>query len=285
MGLSADFSARIDSVFAGGGVNAVARALVSGHAGIPRDASLMEQPRLIVCLQGRAAYELKSVDGTSKVVLSPRDGLFVAPGRWVRARPEEPYVLMGVVFYLRATRFYLMRGVPVSDGRVFRPAENHGVPVGLNENQRALCRLLEDASAGHAERYFHHVVECLLIAASGLLAQPVDVNDGGKARYTWQAACDFIQENLHRPLGRKDVARYLNVHPNHLSRLFRQFGRGTFTDYVQSRRLERARLLLEEPQLNVAEVARLSGFGSANYFTRVFRKRTERTPTRARRNG
>jgi len=91
---------------------------------------------------------------------------------------------MGVVFYLRATRFYLMRGLPVSDGRVFRPAENHGVPVGLNENQRALCRLLEDASAGHAERYFHHVFECLLIAASGLLAQPVDFNDGGKARYT-----------------------------------------------------------------------------------------------------
>ncbi len=279
-----DFSARIDSVFAGGGVARLERAVVPGHAGIARDASLMEHPRLMVCLEGRAVYDLKGIEGAAQVTLAPRDGLFVAPGRWVRAKPVEAYSLMGAVFYPGLTRFYLMRGRPARAGAPIRPVENHVVPEGLSEDQRALGRLLAgEAPPGADTRFLHHAFECLLMAARGVLMQTEGtVVAGGKARFTWHAACDFMQENLHRPLSRKDVARHLRVHPNHLSRLFADFGGETFSEYLQARRLERARLLLEEPRLNISEVARLSGFGSANYFTRVFRQQTGRPPTRMR---
>ncbi len=281
MSSSQAFMARIDGVLSAGGVGVVARAVRPGHAGIPRDASLMERPRLMVCLEGRAKYELMGESGPTSVNLDARDGLFVAPGRWVRARPREPYVLMGVVFYAASTRFYLMRGVASRDGRALAPVENHVVQSGISEDGRVLARLLAgEAPPGLAERFYHHAFECLFFLARGLLVNVGDSDPaGGKARFTWHAACNFIEENLHRTLSRKDVARHLCIHPNHLSRLFAEFGRETFTEHLQARRLERARLLLEEPQLNIAEVARLSGFASANYFTRVFRQATGNTPT------
>lgn len=285
MSSSFDYPGQIDRVFAEGGVGRVERAAVPGHAGISREASILQHPRLMVCVEGQAVYELNSIRGAVRVTLGPRDGLFVAPGRWVRARPVAPYALMGVVFYPGSTRFYLMRGQTARVGRPIRPADNHVEPHGLSEDQRTLTRLLagEAPPGADDERFFHHVFECLLMVARGVLMQERGaVVAGGKARFTWHAACDFIQENLQRPLSRKEVARHLGVHPNHLSRLFAEFGGETFSGYLQARRMERARLLLEEPRLNISEVARLSGFGSANYFTRVFRQQAGRSPTEER---
>lgn len=280
MNQARDFCARIDGILDGGGIRAVTRAAEPGHAGMPREASLMEQARMIVCLEGAACFQLQRGGAAAEVALQPRDGLFVAPGRWVRAQPRQPYVSMGVVFYPALTRFYLMRGRPARAGD---PVENCVVPAGLAGEEHALARLLAGVPPERAaDRFFLNAFECLLIAARGVLSLPPPEEAAGKARFTWQAAGDFIADNLQRPLSRKDVARHLRVHPNHLSRLFTEFSREPFSTYLQNRRLERARLLLEDPRLNIAEVARLCGFSSANYFIRVFHQRTGRTPTRAR---
>lgn len=274
------FLDRLDGVMAAGGVRRMTRVVEPGHAGMPRDASLMEQPRLILCLEGSVEFALKQAEECGTVRLARAEGLFAAPGRWIRARARAPYVSMGLVLYPDATRFYLMRGRPLRDGHPGTPVETHVVPAGIGDEGRALARLLAGPPpAAEAERFFHHAFECLLLLARELLARPAEPAIGGKARFTWQAACDYMLEHLHRPLSRKDVARHLGVHPNHLSRLFAEFGAGTFGEFLLDRRLERARLLLEDPRLNVAEVARLAGFSSANYFTRVFRARTGRTPT------
>lgn len=277
------FVARLDAVLAGGGIGRLARADESGHAGMPRDASLMEQPRLIVALEGKVEFELKRGEGRGAEMLAAGDALFVPPGKWVRARARQPYSSMGIVFHPERTRYYLMRAGVSRDGHPGTPVETQVWPEGIGEDGRALLRLLAGlAPAVEASRFARNAAECLLILARELVARPSAEPPGGKARFTWQAACDFVIENLHRPLSRKDVARHLGVHPNHLSRLFAEFGPGGFGEFLLEHRLERARLLLADPRLNIAEVARLSGFTSANYFARVFRARTGRTPTRAR---
>ncbi len=280
--LGSRFVARIDNVLSAGGVTRVARANEAGHVGMPGDASLMEQPRLIIALEGQVEFERKQGEARMAEMLAVRDVLFVAPGRWVRARVRKSYASMGVVFYPEATRYYLMRSQPTPDGHPGTPVETHVRPEGIGEEGRALTRLLAGPVPAAGGRFFVAAAECLLVLARELLARPAEVSAGGKARFTWQAACDYLLENLHRPLSRKDVARHLEVHPNHLSRLFAEFGPGSFGDFLLDRRLERARLLLEDPRLNVADVARLAGFSSANYFTRVFRARTGRTPTEER---
>lgn len=276
------FLERSDVILRAGGLVRLVRADEAGHAGMPRDASVMEHPRLIVALAGRVEFERRCGDRGVVESLGPRESLFILPGRWVRARAWEPYTSMGVVFYRDATRFYLMQGKPARDGHPGTPVETHVVPGGLSEDGRALVRLLASTAPEEADRFFRNLGECLLTLLRGCLADPLERPNPGKARSSWQAACDFVMENLHRPLSRKEVGRHLGMHPNHVSRLFAQFGRAGFSDHLTERRLERARLLLADPRLHISEVARLSGFASANYFSRVYRARIGRPPTEER---
>lgn len=66
----------------------------------------------------------------------------------------------------------------------------------------------------------------------------------------------------------------------HVCRLFRsQFGVSPIA-YVNAVRIARARRLLADPQLSVAQVAFEAGFSDASYFTRVFRRCVGVCPSR-----
>ena len=51
------------------------------------------------------------------------------------------------------------------------------------------------------------------------------------------------------------------------------------TDYIKEARLEYAKVCLLSTELSVEEISDLLQFSSRNYFTRVFREKTGRTPS------
>ena len=61
--------------------------------------------------------------------------------------------------------------------------------------------------------------------------------------------------------------------------LCREFCGAGPNDYLISLRIERARELIREGNLNFTEIAGETGFGSLHYFSRIFRARTGQTPT------
>lgn len=75
-----------------------------------------------------------------------------------------------------------------------------------------------------------------------------------------------------------DVAARLGVSTGHLSRTFHHATGLRFVDYVARFRAERARALLAEGRLGVAEVARACGFASVSQFNRVFRAKYGASP-------
>ena len=94
----------------------------------------------------------------------------------------------------------------------------------------------------------------------------------------------FICANLDRDVSLERVASRLYLSPAYLSRLFREESGQTFLDYVTETRMDRAiDLLTSRPGLSVADVARLVGYGDPKYFSRVFKARIGRTPSRYRR--
>lgn len=284
MAASAAWAELWGEAIAAGGVLRWRRAGTPGHAGMPWDGSLLDRPRLLLCLSGEARYDLESPDGAEQVRLSEREALFVPAGRWVKSRSWGAHRLVGAVFGLRSTQFYLMVGRRSGEGRATLERVRHEeVGVALGEEGRALCRLLSgELPAVGGEMLGRDLCEALAILAQALAIEAARREAPSKARFTWQSACDFLERNLHRPVSRKEVAHHLRVHPNHVSRLFARFGPGSMQRYLLELRLARARLLLEDPRLNVAEVARRCGFASANYFARAFRRATGRTPTAAR---
>ena len=53
--------------------------------------------------------------------------------------------------------------------------------------------------------------------------------------------------------------------------------------YITLKRMERARSLLADPDLSIARIALLTGYGDYTYFCKVFRKVHQVTPTGFRR--
>ncbi|STJ46668.1 AraC family transcriptional regulator [Escherichia coli] len=64
---------------------------------------------------------------------------------------------------------------------------------------------------------------------------------------------------------------------------FKKTGAIGFNEYLNHTRLEHAKTLLKGYDLKVKEVAHACGFVDSNYFCRLFRKNTERSPSEYRR--
>lgn len=100
----------------------------------------------------------------------------------------------------------------------------------------------------------------------------------GQATHT-QKAMAYIQENLGKDVGLQQVAKYVHLHPNHLSEVFKKEAGITFGDYVTRQKINRAMEILTVSPAKIADVATTVGFEDIKYFSQVFKKFTGKTPS------
>ncbi|MFI3168757.1 MAG: response regulator [Faecalibacterium sp.] len=97
-------------------------------------------------------------------------------------------------------------------------------------------------------------------------------------------AADIIQKNYTKDLTMEDVAHQVGFSTYYFSRLFKQTFQMSFVDYLTKLRLEKAKALLRQSNASVKEVCFQVGYSEPNYFARVFKKETGRTPTEYQKN-
>ena len=92
-------------------------------------------------------------------------------------------------------------------------------------------------------------------------------------------AREFIKKNYgEKTLSLKTVSEYVGLSENHLSRIFAKQTGSSFIEYITELRIEKAKTLLKETNLKVYEVAEQVGFANAEYFSKVFKKVTGKSP-------
>lgn len=92
-------------------------------------------------------------------------------------------------------------------------------------------------------------------------------------------AINYIQTNLQQPITVAHLAQRANHHPDYFSRLFYENTGERPLTYLQSKRIERAQLLLTTTHMPFYEIATETGFGDLSYFSRIFKNITGQTPT------
>jgi AraC-like DNA-binding protein len=125
------------------------------------------------------------------------------------------------------------------------------------------------------------------MAASGMTIMPTSAQrfpltakNQGRAEpvQIWRAR-GFIHEHSADELSLTKVAKAVNMSANHLSERFKEVTGINFVHYVARARFEKARDLLEDPNLRVSEIAFAVGFQSLSQFNRVFRRLSAQSPT------
>jgi transcriptional regulator GlxA family with amidase domain len=89
---------------------------------------------------------------------------------------------------------------------------------------------------------------------------------------------DWLDQHITEPLTLQDVAAHAHMSQRTLQRRFRAETGESMAGWVASRRVERARALLEDSQLTVTGIAHAAGFGSTESMRRHFLAQTGTTP-------
>lgn len=139
----------------------------------------------------------------------------------------------------------------------------------------ALCQALERAAteAGTITDLFAAYRRAVL-DVSEAVQRPVQARQDR----TLRSAVEHIHQHYAERLSLKTVARLSGFAPSHFSKLFIKRERMPFEQYLRGLRLERAKQLLADTDLDAARVADLTGFRSPQYFSHVFRGAVGVTP-------
>lgn len=109
-------------------------------------------------------------------------------------------------------------------------------------------------------------------------SQRFPYDDPESSPYVVKEAMHFITSHIDEPLIVKDLAAHLRCHPDFLSRKFKQHTGTDLSVYIQHTRIERAKLLLENPKIDIGMAADQAGFSDRVHFSKVFRRVTGKTP-------
>ncbi len=132
---------------------------------------------------------------------------------------------------------------------------------------------LSDASIQHlesldVERMVLAYETTMLLQFIGLVKMRQDKNYSTPVR----KAMHYIASNLEKPFQLAPVAEYAKVHPNYLSRRFKQETGSTLSSYAAVRKIHEATYFVQHTDYSMAEIAVLYGFSSQSHFSSTFKK-------------
>ena len=105
-----------------------------------------------------------------------------------------------------------------------------------------------------------------IILAKGEKNQSLRTEDFG------QQLKQYIVENYSRDISLNDIADHFSLSPNYMSLVFKKTLDSTFKEYLNRFRCEKAKELLRQPDIRVAEVSAMVGITNVNTFIRIFKK-------------
>jgi len=117
-----------------------------------------------------------------------------------------------------------------------------------------------------------------LMEAAGKVMSAIRVKRRGRAKDPIEEAKKYIEEHLTRDFSLEEVADLLGLNASYFSQLFKQVTGETFAHYRISRRMERAKLLLADPNRKITDISYEVGYADHPHFTKTFKKAVGLTP-------
>ncbi|MBR1970722.1 MAG: AraC family transcriptional regulator [Clostridia bacterium] len=111
------------------------------------------------------------------------------------------------------------------------------------------------------------------------LSKNSDIKVEKKMEDRIEKVLSYINTNLKKELTNEELAKICFLHPNHFIRFFKQKMGSTPQQYIMQKRMESAKRLIEQTDLNMAEIAEKTGFYDMAHLSKAFKKFYSMAPT------
>lgn len=111
-------------------------------------------------------------------------------------------------------------------------------------------------------------------SSDGLKGEPSEKEQSSAGNFIVDSALSFMRENYTEKLQLADVAEHVYVSVWHLSKLLNSTTGKNFSELLNGIRIEKAKELMPDPSLHVADIAERVGFVDMAHFARVFKRIT-----------
>lgn len=89
----------------------------------------------------------------------------------------------------------------------------------------------------------------------------------------------LIEDNVYKEISIEHICNEVKYSRSYLSKVFKQFTGYTLLEYVLIRKIKEAKKLIREEQYNITQISYMLAFDNPHYFSRVFKRITNMTPT------
>lgn len=213
--------------------------------------------------------------------LYPNDILYVTSNSWNKPLWHKPVTILSILFGKQQIGLSLLHWdgtqiIPKGQLNIARRGPRIGAFI-----IQAIAELTWHNQPSEQNQTAYFLIHSLLSSTLDLLN--ADIETSSKTTSLFEAIRQYIDTHFREDVTRDFLAKMFYISPNYLSHLFQREGKIGLNEYLNQIRLEYAKSLLKNYDLNVKEIAHASGFKDSNYFCRIFRKKTERSPTEYRR--
>ncbi len=94
----------------------------------------------------------------------------------------------------------------------------------------------------------------------------------------------YIEEHYYDDITTDSISKHFKYNKSHFCRIFKQYTGTSFVNYLTILRLEKAFSILKSTNKPISEIAVDVGFGSSNYFSRLFYKYYGKRPSEIKKN-
>ena len=235
-------------------------------------------PRLELVLDGEYINQIEDpVKGIVDIKIISGDALYIPPNCWNKPDWDTNCSVLSLLFGRKQLGFSLVS--KKKGEKDFFDVRKHSIQT---RTGHAIDHIIEALNAlsneSHKKPMDEHLLLALMSYSQSILMDPVH-STKKHSEDLYQGICIYIQEHFHRSITRSSIAEHFNISPNHLSRMFKQQGHMTLADYITWVRIDRAKFILRKYSFGLTEVATRCGFQDVNYFFRVFKKKTDLTPS------
>lgn len=92
-------------------------------------------------------------------------------------------------------------------------------------------------------------------------------------------AIEYVHENYSEDINIESLCNYLDINKCYFCSLFKKSTGYTFSYFLNHFRIEKSKSLLKDTDLNLLDIAISVGFNNQNYYSMVFKKYTNQSPS------